>query len=323
MSSGNCARDLLVALIAITAAGCSDSIAPIVSVKPPKAIAYIASLPFSLGHPPRNQLVIQSLDGSTDTIPHIKPDQDFEWAEFSPDGMQVAVSTYAAESLAFTSPTDISVIYLDGTAPVRQLTSAMRGEAYLYPTWSPRQDQIAYLHTNDRSGAGSSPQYDLWVMDSGGRSKEELASDVGNVPPHWSPDGRWILFGYTQTWMGPAGRRWSAPMEKPRGLCRYLSLLSTRRTPVCFAWSERTGLLTRPCRYSWSTTCSERTYTISRWMERTFSAWSTTQDILHMRPGPEMARALPSSISIISQQPLTSCSTMRAARRSECRSTMC
>jgi serine/threonine protein kinase/Tol biopolymer transport system component len=64
------------------------------------------------------------------------------------------------------------------------------------PTWSPDGNRIAF-QSRDRRNLGRS---DIYVQDTDGRSPPEklIASELDEYGPHWSPDGRFIVYTVTK-----------------------------------------------------------------------------------------------------------------------------
>ena len=72
--------------------------------------------------------------------------------------------------------------------------------------WSPDSRQIAYVggKAGDVLGAGG-----IYVMNADGTGAQKLADTSADVPPVWSPDGKWLMYrkdwDTTEWWLVPAG----------------------------------------------------------------------------------------------------------------------
>ena len=64
------------------------------------------------------------------------------------------------------------------------------------PIWSPDGNRIAYLTMPNSNATGLDWTNGLWVMDTDGRNKKEIATSTYEID--WSPDGNWIAYRYWQ-----------------------------------------------------------------------------------------------------------------------------
>lgn len=96
---------------------------------------------------------------------------------YTPDG-RVVYASQAGGSW------DIWVMNPDGTGQ-RQLTADAGVNAH--PTVSPDGRHIAF--TSNRAGT-----FNIWRMESDGGNPVRLTSGGGEKFPHWSPDGRWVVY---------------------------------------------------------------------------------------------------------------------------------
>jgi Tol biopolymer transport system component/DNA-binding winged helix-turn-helix (wHTH) protein len=162
----------------------------------------------------------------------------------SPDGTMMAFVSDAS------GIEQIWIVNLAGGGPIR-ITSGER--AAMFPTWSPRNDQILFQRTTDEGALG------IWSIDPLGANDPHLVVDVGTTPsfgaegerfvyavgrtiwianadgtgrrqiegvpggpgfearrsPALSPDGRTIVFVHAA--QGPGGNLWLAPVEAGAG----------------------------------------------------------------------------------------------------------
>jgi dipeptidyl aminopeptidase/acylaminoacyl peptidase len=124
--------------------------------------------------------------------------KQLESPALSPDGRQVvyvvrsiepdpAASSDAPAKEDWTYRTQLWLAATDGSAPPRQLTFGLAGNAS--PAWSPQGDRIAFVRSIEKE----KPQ--IWLLSlQGGEAQPltRLATGAGN--PVWSPDGTRILF---------------------------------------------------------------------------------------------------------------------------------
>lgn len=115
---------------------------------------------------------------SDGTIAQIGTKREFQGGSFSPDGSQVAYSTYGGR---------IYVANADGSAA--HLISTWHGKDSYLPGWAPDGSRIAFI-TRARSSEG---HWTISSMDVDGGSRSVIV-DLGTGPgevgsPAWSPDG--------------------------------------------------------------------------------------------------------------------------------------
>ena len=117
----------------------------------------------------RNKVNIASSEGS----------QIFRHPRWSPDGTRISFFTISKGVVR------ISVMDPDGSTRV-DLTSSLDSPSR-QASWSPDSKWLVYVRR--------SKNFDLWVMDVGGKNKMRLTNLPGNeAKPVWSPDGTQIAF---------------------------------------------------------------------------------------------------------------------------------
>ena len=115
---------------------------------------------------------------------------------WSPDGTRLVYEVRSDAGLPDASRTDLAVVGIDGTPPLR-LTG--QGDARLV-AWSPKGDRILF----ERGGTSGS---DIFTVAPNGTELLQLTSTGGAGRPIWSPEGSRILYeGGSATWvMAPDG----------------------------------------------------------------------------------------------------------------------
>lgn len=148
-----------------------------------------------------------NLDGSrlTNLTSHPAIDRDASW---SPDGRHVAFASDRDGTY------DIYVMRDDGTA-LQQLTFGDRDQTA--PRWS--SDGTRIVFSSSREGVPPAPNFntpfDIWAMNADGSGQENLTRTPTLYEwwPHWSPDGKKLLFTRAEvlldgsgTWIGTRTR---------------------------------------------------------------------------------------------------------------------
>jgi TolB protein len=166
---------LLLAGLALLAAGCSDS----------SSSSQASELAFVTSRDGDYAIYVMSADGqgqkrltpnaSTDgvSLERVFFQIDPAW---SPDGRRIAFASKRSGTF------DIFLMDADGGGE-RRLASTRDDESH--PTWSPDSKQIAF-----QRGLG-----DIYVMDADGSAAHRISQDpAAEIHPAWSPDGRWIAY---------------------------------------------------------------------------------------------------------------------------------
>jgi Tol biopolymer transport system component/DNA-binding winged helix-turn-helix (wHTH) protein len=165
-------------------------LAGVVSLATWLRVAQPRPLPTSTAGPPMRVVQLTTLTG------------DEGWATFSPDGEQVAF-TWAGEKH---DSWDIFVT-LVGSSDVRRLTTDPLID--WYPAWSPDGRQIAFLrdeNVNDQWTVTRSGNTTIQLVSALGGPSGKLSDFQGADSLSWSPDGRWLAVGRSESVAGqPAG----------------------------------------------------------------------------------------------------------------------
>jgi Tol biopolymer transport system component len=133
------------------------------------------------------------------------------WAYWTPDGKRIIFASHRSNTEQ--GAWHIYAINADGSAR-RRLTSAAGGAK---PAVSPDGRRIAFVIERP-------PDRALYVMNADGqgkrlltRQRDERGAIEGELgPPHWSPDGRWIVFTRS-TWSGASAAPTSLYVINPDG----------------------------------------------------------------------------------------------------------
>jgi Tol biopolymer transport system component len=126
--------------------------------------------------------------------------------EWSPDGTKIV---YQSLQDAGSNPFDLDIFTMnpDGTGKTNitnaHATTVMSAALDNFPTWSPDSQHIAFASSRDTLNEGITPT-EVYTMNRNGTNQRRLTahtipdSDVNDrdfdSAPHWSPDGRRILF---------------------------------------------------------------------------------------------------------------------------------
>jgi Tol biopolymer transport system component len=124
---------------------------------------------------------------------------------WSPDGRKIAFESRRAldgsDAPDQNSIDNIWVMNADrsGATPLTMMTAS--NSSCFYPQWSPDGSKIAFESTRALDGSDASNAnntYNIWVMDADGSGVTPLtrltANNASSFNPHWSPDGRKIVF---------------------------------------------------------------------------------------------------------------------------------
>jgi serine/threonine protein kinase/Tol biopolymer transport system component len=136
----------------------------------------------------KQELVWVTRDGKAQSI---DPDwqAEFGWPSLSPDGSRVAVAIRSIDRTA-----DIWIKQLD-RGPSSKLT--LEGGGNTYPTWTPDGRSVTY--TSD--GVGTS-EVRTKRADGSAQSLLEAHDARTLYAPHWSTDGKWLVFETSQGEVG-------------------------------------------------------------------------------------------------------------------------
>lgn len=117
--------------------------------------------------------------GGTPVNLTLEQDVDVYYAEWSPDAEHVA---YMARPSGQDEHYALYVMASDGSDP-RRVSDVVQEVRPIF-AWAPDGRRIAF-------GAGS----DIFAVDLDGSDQRELTvGEIRGVNPHWSPDGRWIVY---------------------------------------------------------------------------------------------------------------------------------
>ena len=135
------------------------------------------------GTPPRNITA-----NRVDTV-----DDDPSW---SPDGKQIAFTSYASDPSTTLTNSEIFVMRANGTRQV-QLTND--GFEKRGATWSPDGQRLLFACRMGAAGANGLATFELCIMDAVADAPiERLTINlVNDLTPTWSPDGKEIVFHKT------------------------------------------------------------------------------------------------------------------------------
>jgi Tol biopolymer transport system component len=118
----------------------------------------------------------------------------------------------AHNRLAYTESPSVSSVWrapLDASAPAGRPILRSSGREFA-PSYSPDGKRIADI--SDQTGFS-----EIWVSDSDGGSRVQITSFKGPQPgrPHWSPDGKWLLFDLRRDGGGEVYKTLAEPGSKP------------------------------------------------------------------------------------------------------------
>lgn len=118
-------------------------------------------------------------------------DDDPDW---SPDGRKVAFTSHAVTDDPDDHPTaEIYITDADGKGKPKRLTNNTEEERA--PAWSPDGKRILFMCRKGPPAEGRViPSFELCVMNADGTGLRPLTSTGRYLGPHWSPDGRQIVF---------------------------------------------------------------------------------------------------------------------------------
>ena len=146
------------------------------------------------GSPSDNEGDLYTVSSDGTKLSKIADSSDKDFLSVSPDGKLIAYVNIANTA----EQGQIYVMNRDGTNS-RRLTNF----GGTYPSWSPDGSKIVYAHTPDNRfyppgsfSSGMAQDYDIWQMNADGTSRRALTDGKydGIDPPHYSPDGKHILF---------------------------------------------------------------------------------------------------------------------------------
>lgn len=129
-------------------------------------------------------IYLTDLDGSQPIQLTSDPTEDIH-PSFSPDGSKLVYCTYGSQSGQW------EMVVIDVANPARKRFIGFG----LFPEWSPVDDKIVFQRARQRG----TKWFSIWTIDyedGEGLRPTELAasSNAGAITPHWSPDGRHIVF---------------------------------------------------------------------------------------------------------------------------------
>ncbi len=122
---------------------------------------------------------------------------DFAWVadpQISPDGSTVAFVKVTVNGAKTTYDTSIWAVPTSGGDPHR-LTSGNRDSS---PRWSPDGKYMTFVRAPETPGPNAAPQLYMLSM-AGGDSWAYTSIPRGAGGAGWSPDGKWVVFGNSQT----------------------------------------------------------------------------------------------------------------------------
>lgn len=155
--------------------------------------------------------------GRRPIISGVRNARDFSW---SPDGRRIAYTD---------SFFGIAVASVNGTA-VRLLTKGLDvSNSASDPTWSPDGKRIAFTAWPEGTGGPSA-----YVIGVDGKNLRELPTPDAPEFLDWSPDGRWLLFGY---WSGTGRERLMAMHPDGAGLHQIAIVVTGVGHCICGDWS--------------------------------------------------------------------------------------
>ncbi len=117
-----------------------------------------------------------------DVVPYDETGEGLSW---SPDGSEIV---FAWPQTSHERGLDI--VAADGTG-LKRITAPPDAADDGHPAWSPAGNGIAFVRMTDH-GYGSSPSYDILVVNPDGTGLRVLAHDARD--PAWSPDGHRVAF---------------------------------------------------------------------------------------------------------------------------------
>src|SRR6056297_2133775 len=99
----------------------------------------------------------------------------------SPDGKQVAFAVTTVDEKENSMHTEIYVMNVDGSG-LKQITDGEKSSSS--PKWSPKGDQLAYLHDSQ-----------IWVVDKNMKNPKQVSDHyTGASSFEWAPNGKLIAF---------------------------------------------------------------------------------------------------------------------------------
>jgi TolB protein len=119
-------------------------------------------------------------------------DDDPDW---SPDGRMIAFTSHAiSDDDRDDHPTaEIYITDADGKEKPKRLTNNVEEERA--PAWSPDGKRILFMCRKGPPAEGRViPSFELCVMNGDGSGLKRLTNTGRYLTPHWSPDGRQIVF---------------------------------------------------------------------------------------------------------------------------------